>query len=254
MTSLPTMKMSTSGGVGGCWVTGCSTFRRRSSFTRGDSSFRHTPAERKQFLWNRNVLCSVFKNYEDESLRHLLPAALFLTLERAMYFLEPQGSIAEERVLAHFPGLPIAEARKSREKIGRAHLRAIQSFFDLLPTMSRKRAAIQSRRRRSDSELFDKFPLELDFRLEVNDHSSSSMLSRLLPLIDLSGLWAPGRLDQVSRSRVATLDARLSDRDAKLEECREEVEVRARTIERWLDENRQLHDELVRIKGSVPSG
>jgi len=45
--------------------------------------WKREPDEKKRVLYERNALCSVIKNYDDDNLRRILPVALMLLLRRA---------------------------------------------------------------------------------------------------------------------------------------------------------------------------
>ncbi len=93
---------------------------------------------RRTALLERNALASVFKNYDDERLGRVLPAALLLLADRARL----SGG---------------ARAALYRDTLAR--------FLDGLPALRRKRDAVQARRRRPDREIIPLFgePLRPSF-------------------------------------------------------------------------------------------
>lgn len=107
-------------------------------------------------LYERNALATIFKNYEDATLARVLPAAIGLTLARALSAagLDPDAFRLGGSRPPGVAGLPSAAV---------AYLIALEDFARSLPSLVEKRAAIQSRRRRSDHELFVLFgePLRL---------------------------------------------------------------------------------------------
>ncbi len=112
-------------------------------------------------LYERNALAMIYKNYEEATLARVLPAAVALSLYRA---LEGVDLAPEQFVLGgdrppSVLGLPARTA---------AHFIGLEDFARWLPCLERKRQFIQVRRRRSDAELFALFgdPLKLH---EVND-------------------------------------------------------------------------------------
>jgi GT2 family glycosyltransferase len=116
-------------------------------------------------LYERNALAMIYKNYEDATLARVLPAAVALSLFRAL----AGTDLASERfVLGERPppvlGLPARTA---------AHLIALEDFARALPDLQRKRRVIQQQRRKSDAELFALFgePLKLH---DVNDRYVAS--------------------------------------------------------------------------------
>ncbi len=100
-------------------------------------------------LYERNALAMIYKNYEDESLRRVLPAAVALSLLRGL-----THSGIDPRTFA-LGGHPPPSLDVSARAV--VHLLALEDFGRLLPELHRKRAAIQARRRRSDAELFTLF-------------------------------------------------------------------------------------------------
>lgn len=216
-------------------------------YHKESASFKLSPTDRKQLLWNRNVLCAMFKNYEDEHLRKLLPVALLLTIERGMFFLEVSGEEATARVLSYFPDLESEVAHERRREVGIAHLRAVQEFVDRLPSMIEKRAKIQNRRRRSDADLFARFPVEIDYRDQVNEAVTRSALCRLAPMLDVADLWNADRLDAPLMTQMRKLeDAVLAYRE-RVDQLTSEIEARGEAIEEWRDQTLTLNEEITRL-------
>lgn len=216
-------------------------------YHKESASFRHSPTDRKQLLWNRNVLCAMFKNYEDDHLRKLLPVALLLTLERGMFFLDVAGGEATARVLSYFPDLDAEVAHERRRDVGIAHLRAVQEFVERLPSMIEKRATIQKQRRRTDADLFAEFPVEIDYRDQVNEAVTRSALCRLAPMLDVSDLWNADRLDAPLLSQMRKLEgAVLAYRD-RVDQLTSEIEARGEAIEDWRRQTLSLNDEVARL-------
>lgn len=56
------------------------------SYHRGLGTSRKFPTEKRIALYERNALYSIIKNYEEENLLRILPAALLLTVRRAVIF------------------------------------------------------------------------------------------------------------------------------------------------------------------------
>lgn len=216
-------------------------------YHKGDASFQHAPSDRKQFMWNRNVLCAIFKNYEEEHLARILPVAILLTLERAMFFLDVSGLEPTARVLAHFPGLPVDEAHERRIEVGIAHLEAVQGFVDLLPLMTAKRDRIQKERKRSDAEILAKFPFELDYRDQVNEARTRSALCRLLPMLDVTGLWDAKRLDDPLLEQMRKLESAVESYQANVGDLHAELDRRGAAIEDWMGQTRDLNQEVARL-------
>lgn len=56
------------------------------SYHKGLGTSRYFASEKRSVLYERNALYSAIKNYEEENLLRILPAALLLTVRRAMIF------------------------------------------------------------------------------------------------------------------------------------------------------------------------
>jgi GT2 family glycosyltransferase len=96
-------------------------------------------------LYERNALAMIYKNYEDESLRRVLPTAVALSLLRGLACsgLDPATFDFGAPLTDHID-LPARTV---------VHLLALEDFARQLPSLSRKRASIQARRRVTDREL-----------------------------------------------------------------------------------------------------
>ena len=70
------------------WVMGYKVVMapRAVSYHWHSAFYRTVPDARTRVLYERNALLSVIKNYDDDNLRRVLPAALFLMLKRAYLF------------------------------------------------------------------------------------------------------------------------------------------------------------------------
>lgn len=56
------------------------------SYHRGGATSKKFPTEKRSVLYERNALYTIVKNYEEENLRKVLPAALLLAVRRAVIF------------------------------------------------------------------------------------------------------------------------------------------------------------------------
>jgi GT2 family glycosyltransferase len=104
-----------------------------------------------------NALRMITKNYSDETLPRVLSAALLLGAQRSVL----HGQV--DRREYDFPG-PLDAAVDEAQPFSRlaaSYVVAMSRFADELPYWLAKRSAIQSRRVRSDAELFAKFPFVL---------------------------------------------------------------------------------------------
>jgi GT2 family glycosyltransferase len=102
------------------------------------------------YLLERNALFSVVKNYEDETLEKVLPAALLLVAGRARARSEPAHAGFLRRVARRI-GVGSADVIVSRDAL--ASFRALEAVATAMPALVQKRREVQARRRRSDAEI-----------------------------------------------------------------------------------------------------
>ena len=140
-------------------------YQRRGSASAGWLRFQ------RPRLLERNALAMIYKNYEPATLERVLPVAVALCLLRG---LEVSGI---DTLQLRFSLVPPDSVDVDPRLI--AHLIALEDFGRGLPALERKRAAVQERRRRSDSELFALF--EPPFRLgETTNGDLVNMVGRAL--------------------------------------------------------------------------
>ena len=112
------------------------------------TSSRWAFAQRVRLL-ERNALAMIYKNYEAETLARVLPAAVALSLMRGL-------------MLSGIDTLKLDLSSRPEEVFTAGqqlvpHLIALEDFCRQLPALKAKRQLIQSRRCRSDRELFGLF-------------------------------------------------------------------------------------------------
>ena len=100
-------------------------------------------------LVERNALAMIYKNYEEVSLERVLPVAVALSLLRGLQ------SSGIDTLQLRFSLIPPDSVDVDRRLI--AHLIGLEDFARDLPTLQRKRAEVQARRRRSDVEMLELF-------------------------------------------------------------------------------------------------
>jgi GT2 family glycosyltransferase len=100
-------------------------------------------------LYERNALMMIYKNYDNDSLRRVLPTAIALAIARTRTYapLDPHVLEGGNRVPDWLAVAPQSIA----------HLIALEDFANALPALAEKRREIQCRRRRSDAELLPLF-------------------------------------------------------------------------------------------------
>jgi GT2 family glycosyltransferase len=100
-------------------------------------------------LYERNALATIYKNYDDETLRRVLPAAVSLSLARGL----ANSGIDAHPFTFGTPVPPVVDLT-ARAAV---HLLAVEDFYRQLPALRRKRADIQARRRVPDREILPQF-------------------------------------------------------------------------------------------------
>jgi GT2 family glycosyltransferase len=135
-------------------------------------------------LYERNALSMVFKNYGDEALGRILPAAVALTLERAL----AQAGLDADGYRFGYP--PAAAADLPAPVI--ATLIALEDLALAMPSLLQKRHRIQSRRVIADSEILALFPEPLKLH-ESGDayREAAEALIRDFRIAELFGVSSP---------------------------------------------------------------
>jgi hypothetical protein len=147
-------------------------------------------------LFERNALQTVLKDYEDDLLRDVAGSVFFAYLHRLHHYATTRNQNAAE--LKREPLSLTAPARNGFWSKVRKHLRGdkpIATIEDPLTAMqfrafdwivsnadkiAQKRAVVQRLRRRSDREIFDRFPLHLVPTYPGDESLMNSALFRLL--------------------------------------------------------------------------
>jgi len=128
------------------------------------------------FLYERNAFATAFKNFDRDHFRALMPAVLAAFLGRVAEMLATRNPGARElerdpyalapprrRALAALFGISLPETPAVRldDPLTAAHLRALLWIRRHRDALAAKRRAVQARRRRTDAEIFARFPLRL---------------------------------------------------------------------------------------------
>lgn len=103
---------------------------------------------RELYLLERNALATLYKNFSDETLARVLPAALALAIRRATARGNVDPTALEMTSTAPDTGPTVAVPRTTL-----AGVLAIDQFVELLPALRDARAAEQAARLRSDADL-----------------------------------------------------------------------------------------------------
>jgi len=102
-------------------------------------------------LYERNALYTIIKNYEQQYLDRILPAALLLTVKRALVY----GGL--ERHSYQIDAGGTSQSRENISKLALSHLVALDEVIHNIPRLMEKRMKLQKLRKRSDSEIFTLF-------------------------------------------------------------------------------------------------
>jgi GT2 family glycosyltransferase len=140
--------------------------------------------ERERFLLERNALLTIVKNYETENLGRVLPAALWLAVERGLRFSTIERSKYD---LAQGGGGEVES--ENLTPLSTAHLLAISDAGRKLPLALEKRDRIQSSRMRRDREIAYLFRQPL----LPNDETPEflELFSKLLEMLQIDTLFSP---------------------------------------------------------------
>jgi GT2 family glycosyltransferase len=128
------------------------------------------------YLIEKNAFATAYKNFDEEHLRGLMPAILGAFLSRVAEMLETRNPAASELARDPYRETPtrrptaarwlgIAETDAGRvildDPLTVAHLKALVWIHRHGEQLAAKRRVVQAARRRSDREIFTKFPLRL---------------------------------------------------------------------------------------------
>ena len=135
---------------------------------------------RKALMQERNALLSLYKNYEEENLRRVLPAAILLVLQRG--WSHSRISPGRYRIGA------VDERDSEPETLSpthAAHLLAVDGFLRELDRAHGKRLAIQRERARPDREILS---LAASVATGEDDKEYRRVRDRLLEALGLDGM------------------------------------------------------------------
>ncbi len=113
---------------------------------------------RKWVLFERNALMTLLKNYADDDLHKMLSASLLLMFRRSGRLMQEHGWDVRPYYIRNSQA---ADLHENVSRAGLSVLVAANEVIDQLPRIFEKRAQIQARRKRSDSEVFQHFALPL---------------------------------------------------------------------------------------------
>ena len=118
------------------------------------------PVEQRYALSELNALRSIVKNYEEENLWRVLPLSLMLGVKRSLdqaKLNRTDYAFGHARPGPALSGIHEPEARMTRVAV--SFLIAMDQLAEEMPRLMHKRQQIQRARKRSDAELFARFPI-----------------------------------------------------------------------------------------------
>ncbi len=136
------------------------------------------------YLWSRNALVSVLKNYEDKLVSKVFTAAFLLTFERFIYI----SGLRKKAVELDMQD----EAERYldiEEGIGKAFLYLFENIDGILE----KRNTVQRKRTVSDRQLAEQFELKIEFDDITNAKVENILSSHLVKCFDFSDIFRKGK-------------------------------------------------------------
>ncbi|ANZ37860.1 glycosyl transferase [Lentzea guizhouensis] len=121
------------------------------TFHRHHASMSSIDHSRELYLLERNALAALYKNFSDETLTKVLPAALALCVRRATARGEIDATQLEITRRPADPALDREPVGVSRQAL--AGFLAIDQFVEMMPSLAESRKKEQAQRRLSDTDL-----------------------------------------------------------------------------------------------------
>jgi GT2 family glycosyltransferase len=160
------------------WIRGRRVLAEPRAFARhrGGSTGEALGVFARGFLIEKNAFATAFKNLDSDSFRALMPAILAAFLQRVAEMLgarnggslelsrDPYSAAARPSRWRRLLGVSDAAASPRvtlEDPLTIAHLRALLWIHRNRERLAEKRRAVQAARRRTDAEIFAKFPLRL---------------------------------------------------------------------------------------------
>lgn len=167
--------------------------------------FGSTSEEQKArvgYLYERNALFTIIKNYEQSYLDRVLPLALLMHFKRA-YLLGAAAGIDMDRCRFNASTAQQVARSDAQEEdprasirdagahwLQQAHLAAVNDLIEGSEGLMKKRHAIQSARRRSDEEIFSRIR-KLSFGVCFDTPEYRRSQDRLVDLFGIEQLFGP---------------------------------------------------------------
>lgn len=139
--------------------------------------------EKERFLLERNALFTLMKNYDDERFERIFPVAALLALKRGL--VEAGLNIDSYKI-----GNTVTEKEVVSEQIPRitaSHLLAIDEVFKNMPSVMKKRDLVQSKRKKSDTEILRLFGEP--FRPNISDPEYVNTQESLIENLEIRNMF-----------------------------------------------------------------
>lgn len=135
-------------------------------------------------LFERNAIQTSIKNYEDESLQRFAGPIFLSLLHRFHHYVVSRngrvGMLTASPVGAEENGSRMRGKAVIDDDLTAMQFRAMHWFFENQERLLRKRQAVQKRRKRSDREIFERFPIHYVPTYPGDEALMHSTLFRLL--------------------------------------------------------------------------
>lgn len=129
---------------------------------RGQTTGKRFPVEQRYMLSEANALRMIIQNYEDKILWRVLPLSLLLCAKRSVYQARLDVGSYELGAVRD-DALPMgSEAESDMSRVATGMLVAMAQIADEMPKLMARRAEIQANRKRTDEEIFRRFPPRAD--------------------------------------------------------------------------------------------
>lgn len=160
------------------------------TYHKGHGTASGIPDHRRLVLYERNSLFAIYKNYSDEYLARIFPAALMLMGERVLRLMELSG--------VDFSEYELANRRPARQTWESVHPQAVSTmlaadeFMAQLPQVGAKRAAVQALRRRPDADVVAQFgqPTRIGLINHATDAGYARAHYRIMNSLAIAELFA----------------------------------------------------------------
>ncbi|HEY6064636.1 MAG TPA: glycosyltransferase family 2 protein [Thermoanaerobaculia bacterium] len=168
---------------------------RASARHRGGATGEALGIFSRGYLFEKNAFATAYKNFDRDHFAALMPSVLAAFLIRISEMLAARnpgaaelardpyaGQAAEPSLIRRILGIsaPAPAAVRVEDPLTIAHLKALLWIHRNQEALAAKRRAVQSRRRRSDAEIFARFPLRLVPTYPGDDRLGSEFFGEFL--------------------------------------------------------------------------